>query len=396
MTSTQRCVWNQFGRGSLMRIKIIGAGIGGLVSAAALKADGHEVTVYERRPDAGATGAGLTLFNNAFSALDALNLGDTVREVSSSAIGRVRSGQRQPSGRWLVSLPPSSTPSVWSLHRADLHQVLAGQLQPGTLKFSQEVYVSADGAPVLTVNGQPKECDLIIAADGICSEARQQWGLDHGLRYAGYTAWRGITASDAHFANDAGETWGRGLRFGIVPLPDNRIYWFATSQTPQGGTDADASQTVHRLFGSWHRPIPEIIAATEPETILRHDIFDLADLPSTFVHRRGVLLGDAAHAMTPDIGQGAGQAIEDAATLTLLLRGATIHNLDQVLERYDNLRRPRTRAFWRLARTTGRIAQLSNPGVALLRDTGLRALPASVLARSMARVHRWEAPTSTT
>lgn len=379
-----------------MRIKIIGAGIGGLVSAAALQADGHEVTVYERRPDAGATGAGLTLFSNAFAALDALNLGETVREVSSSAIGRVRSGQRQPSGRWLVSLPPSDTPSVWSLHRADLHQALAGQLQPGTLRFSQDVHPSAAGAPVLTVNGQQEECDLIIAADGIRSEARQRWGLDHGLRYAGYTAWRGITASNAHFANHAGETWGRGLRFGIVPLPDNRIYWFATSQTPPRGIDTHASQTVHRLFESWHHPIPEIIAATEPETILRHDIYDLAALPSTFVYRRGVLLGDAAHAMTPDIGQGAGQAIEDAATLTLLLRGATVLNLDQILERYDSLRRPRTRVLWRQARMTGRIAQLSNPGAALLRDTGLRALPASVLARSMAQVHRWEAPTSIT
>lgn len=379
-----------------MRIKIIGAGIGGLVSAAALQAYGHEVTIYERRPDAGPTGAGLTLFRNAFAALDALNLGDTVREVSSSAIGRVRSGQRQPSGRWLVSLPPSDTLSVWSLHRADLHQALAGQLQPGTLRFSQDVHPSADGAPVLTVNGRQEECDLIIAADGIRSEARQLWGLDHGLRYAGYTAWRGIAASDARFANEAGETWGRGLRFGIVPLPGNRIYWFATSQTPQGGTDTDASQTVHQLFGSWHDPISEIITATEPDTILRHDIYDLAGLPSTFVCGRGVLLGDAAHAMTPDIGQGAGQAIEDAATLSLLIRGATTHNLDQVLERYDNLRRPRTRALWRQARLSGRIAQLSNSGAAFIRDVSLRLLPASILANSMTRVHRWEAPISTT
>lgn len=378
-----------------MRIGVIGAGVGGLVAATALQTDGHDVAVYERRSDAGAVGAGLTLFGNAFAALDAVGLGDLVREVSSTAIGRLRSGQRQPSGRWLISLPPSETPSVRSLHRTDLHRALVQCLEPGTLQFSQTPRVSADGSPVLSIDGRTERFDLVVAADGIRSDARRQWGLDRGLRYAGYTAWRGVTTSTGHLSDEAGETWGRGARFGIVPLPDDRVYWFATSQTPPGGSDTDVSGALHRRYGSWHSPIQQLIDATPSETILRHDIYDLAAFPRTLVRSRGVLIGDAAHAMTPDLGQGAGQAIEDAATLTVLLRGAGASDLDRLLERFDLLRRPRTRGLWRQSRLTGRIAQLSNPLAVRVRDAGLRATPSSLLASAMTRVQRWEAPTVT-
>ena len=375
-----------------MRIGIIGAGIGGLVATAALQADGHEVAIYERRNDAGSIGAGLTLFSNAFAALDAIGLGDTVRAVSSTAIGRLRSGQRQPSGRWLVSLPPSETPTVRSLLRANLHHALVNRLEPDSLRLSCSVCASADGSPVLNVNGREERFDLVVAADGIRSDARTQWGLNREIRYAGYTAWRGISASSGHLADEAGETWGRGARFGIVPLPDERVYWFATRTTPPGGTDANARDTLLRLFDSWHAPISDLIEATAPDAILRHDIYDLADFPTSFVHHRGVLIGDAAHAMTPDLGQGAGQAIEDAATLTLLLRGADQRTLDGRLARFDSPRRPRTRGMWRQSRLTGRVAQITNPAASKLRDLGLRAAPSSLMANAMAGLQRWEPP----
>ena len=111
-----------------------------------------------------------------------------------------------------------------------------------------------------------------------------------------------------------------------------------------------------------------------------------------FVHGRGVLLGDAAHAMTPDLGQGAGQAIEDAATLALLLRGTQPHNLGSILEQFDRLRRSRTRALWRQSRLTGRVAQARHPIAASLRDAALRATPSSLLAGAMTRTQRWVEP----
>lgn len=375
-----------------MRIGIIGGGIGGLTAAVALQSDGHTVTVYERRADAGAVGTGLTLFGNAFAALDAIELGDLVREVSSTAVGRLRSGQRQPSGRWLVALPPSDAPGVRSLHRSDLHQALVTRLAPGTLRLGEAARVSEDGAPIVTVNRNEEQFDLVVAADGIRGEARARWGLDPGLRYAGYTASRGVTSSTGHLSDEAGETWGRGARFGIVPLPDDRVYWFATRNISPGGTDTDPAESLRRHFGSWHAPILELIDATPPQHILRHDIYDLASFPSTFVRGRGVLLGDAAHAMTPDLGQGAGQAIEDAATLVLLLRDAAVHDLDRILEEYDRLRRARTHGLWRQSRLTGRIAQAASPLAVRIRDAGLRAAPSRLMADAMTRLQQWEMP----
>jgi 2-polyprenyl-6-methoxyphenol hydroxylase-like FAD-dependent oxidoreductase len=379
-----------------MRIAIVGAGIGGLVAAAGLQKDGHDVTVYEQRDGPAAVGAGLTLFDNAFVALDAIGLGDIVRNVSSDAIGRLRSGQRLPSGQWLVSMPPFEAPAIRSLHRVDLQESLLQQLASGTLSLGNRVTVSTEGAPVITIGEHQESFDLVVGADGIRSDARQRWGVDRGLRYAGYTAWRGVAPASGHLADAAGETWGDGARFGIVPLPDDRVYWFATLSTAPGGKDTDALSTLRQLFSSWHAPIAQLLDATPTGTVLRHDISDLAEFPTSFVHNRGVLLGDAAHAMTPDLGQGAGQAIEDAATLVLLLRDRPAEgahaSLDAALQRYDHLRRPRTRALWQQSRRTGAVGQTTGALRVGLRDTALRLIPTSLMAHAMRRVQRWAPP----
>ena len=104
-----------------MRIAVVGAGISGLCAAAGLQRSGHDVVVYERRTEPGAVGAGLTLFKNAFTALDSLGVGAAVRCVSSDAIASMRAGQRAPSGSWMLTVPPDAVASLRSIHRADLH-----------------------------------------------------------------------------------------------------------------------------------------------------------------------------------------------------------------------------------------------------------------------------------
>lgn len=375
-----------------MRVAVVGAGIGGLVTAIGLQADGHDVTVYEQREDAGAIGAGLTLFGNAFAALDAIGLGDQIRQISTDALGRIRSGQRRPSGRWLLCVPPSDQATVRSLHRADLHGTLTPMLDAGSLRLRTKVTVPSDGRPMVRTDSHAEAFDLVVAADGLRSDTRRRWGLDRGLRYAGYTAWRGITASRGHWTDEVGETWGRGARFGMVPLPDGRVYWYATRSTVPDAELGEAHEFLLNHFAVWHSPIREMISGTPAADVLRHDIYDLARMPQSFIHGRGVLLGDAAHAMTPDLGQGAGQAIEDAVTLVLLVRkSARNHSvdLDSVLRRYDRLRRPRTQEFWRRSRAVGRIAQMSNPLGANVRDAVLYATPATVMTPAMNRLHQW-------
>jgi 2-polyprenyl-6-methoxyphenol hydroxylase-like FAD-dependent oxidoreductase len=236
-----------------------------------------------------------------------------------------------------------------------------------------------------------------VAADGLRSRLRSSWPQDPGVRYAGYTAWRGVTESPVDLEGAAGETWGRGLRFGAVPLHDGRVYWFAVASVPAGLRLPDEHAEVRRLFGGWHRPVPALVEATPPAAVLRHDVHDLARPLPTF--RRGgcVLLGDAAHAMTPDLGQGGNLALEDGVTLARLLTGLAPQDqpdpeaLEGALERYDQLRRRRTQPVARQARALGRVAQARGP-LAVLRDGLLRRVPPSLVAARLRAVQSWRPP----
>lgn len=200
------------------------------------------------------------------------------------------------------------------------------------------------------------------------------------VRYAGYTAWRAVVKAKVEPV--IGETWGRGQRFGIVPMAGGRVYWFAVRNAPEGERDpaGGAKRSLAELFRGWPRPIEELIAAAQEESILRNDIYDIDPLPS-FVRRRVVLLGDAAHAMTPNLGQGACQAIEDSVVLAALLQSKA--PIEAALADYDRRRRARTRSIVLWARRLGRVAQWENPALCILRDFALKMSPNSSGARQM-------------
>ncbi|MET0736163.1 MAG: FAD-dependent monooxygenase [Microbacterium sp.] len=374
-----------------MRIGIIGAGIGGLVAASALQRDGHDVTVFERAADLRPIGAGLSLFGNSFAALDAVGLGDRVRAITTADAPPFTAGQRTPSGRWLVTLPTDAVSSLRIVHRADLQEALTGALEPGTIHTGMDASVDPHGAPLLSIDSREERFDIVVAADGIRSRARAALGLDTGLRYSGYTAWRGVTRRPVDLSGEAGETWGSGRRFGIAPLPDGRVYWFATENRPESTPVDDEGTAVLERFGSWHAPIRELIESTDAADVLRHDIHDLAGPVASFVRGRTILLGDAAHPMTPDLGQGAGQAIEGAASIALLLRGM---GPDEAVEAYDRVRRPRAQRIASRSRAVGRVAQWESPFAVAVRDALLTVTPGSAMGAASARVQTWTAPST--
>ncbi|MEO7349800.1 MAG: FAD-dependent monooxygenase [Terrimesophilobacter sp.] len=411
-----------------MRIAIIGAGIGGLVTAAALHRTGHAVTILEKRPQPGAIGAGLSLFGNSFAALESVGLGDVIAPLITAPESPLRAGQRTTDGRWLVTLPRKATNSMRVLHRIDLHSALADCLEPGTLHSGCDATVTSigqvntelgvpgagravsnkPGMPEVTISstiegeaadpiaGSSATFDLVVAADGIRSSTRTAMGLDTGVRYAGYTAWRGVTDQPVNVHAEAGETWGLGRRFGIAPLPDGRVYWFATENSTEKTTHEDEKAAILSRFGSWHDPIRTLLESTETRAISRHDIYDLASPLESFVKGRVVLVGDAAHAMTPDLGQGAGQAIEDAATLALLLKGTrTGSDIDAALRVYDRTRRARSQWVARKSRAMGKLAQCDSPTRASLRDTVLRMTPNTFVGAAASRLQRWQPPRGT-
>lgn len=357
----------------MCRVAVIGAGIGGLTTAIGMQRNGFQVTVFERAATPTYVGAGLSLFGNAFRALDVVGVGDQVRALGAPQ-GGLTAGQRRPDGRWLALTPPEAISELRVVHRADLHEVLAGALAPGTIRWGT------------AIDEDPAGFDVVVAADGLRSRTRASWPGDPGVRYSGYSTWRGVTSRPVDPRGGAGETVGRGDRFGMVPLADGRVYWFGVSTMPADSTFADEFAEVRRRFGHWHNPIPALLDATEPAAVFRTGIHDLARPLRTFRRGRTVLLGDAAHAMTPDLGQGAGQAMEDAATLTTLL--ATEPDVDRALSAYDRIRRSRTQPIALRARRLGRLLQSRGP----VRDLVLRLTPTRAVAAQLRALQEWQPP----
>jgi 2-polyprenyl-6-methoxyphenol hydroxylase-like FAD-dependent oxidoreductase len=187
-----------------------------------------------------------------------------------------------------------------------------------------------------------------------------------------------------------GEFWGRGEEFGLLQLPHEQVYMFAGARAPEGGAGPDGELAeLRRRFGGWASPIGELLDQVVPERVLRHDLYYLPDLPS-YVHGPVVLLGDAAHAMTPNMGQGGCQALEDAVTLAAVLEDG--NDIPAALARYDKLRVKRTQSIVKVSRTAGRVG-LATSGV-WLRDHVMRLMPESAMMRSFKTMLNWAPPTT--
>lgn len=341
---------------------VIGSGIGGLSAGIALQQAGLEVEVFERAPELHEVGAGISLWANALQALRYLGLDETVRR-------RGASGGASNLRTWRGDILTEGSPEVQrrfgevvvSLHRAELQQLLLdafGEQHVRRGKTLSRFERTEQGVVAHFADDSQTEGDLLIGADGLYSAVRAQLHGSHAPRYAGYSAWRAV-ASFSLKPDQAGESWGYGQRFGCLPLGGGRTYWFAT-RTQRAGEKAPEGEKVKllQLFKNWHAPIPVLIAATPDERVLHNDIFDRPVL-ETWGEGRVTLLGDAAHPMTPNLGQGACQALEDAAVLGACFRNA--ENVSAALRRYEARRQPRTNRFVRQSRALGTVAQWSSP-----------------------------------
>jgi 2-polyprenyl-6-methoxyphenol hydroxylase-like FAD-dependent oxidoreductase len=355
---------------------VVGAGIGGLTAALALSRTGWQVTVLERAPELGEVGAGLSIWPRAWRILTDLGVADRLVDGSRPAI---QAGLRRPDGRWLAKVRADAverTPVM--VHRARLHSALVETLEEREgVEVRTGVTISglADLDDLDDRDGRGP-ADLVVAADGIRSTIRNELHRREDVRYAGYTAYRGVTAEPVpgEGSTTGGETWGTGVRFGYVPLVDGRTYWFATANRPAGETSGDHHADVTALVGAWHDPIPQLLAATPPSAVIRGDICDLRLPLKRFDHGRVVLLGDAAHATTPNLGQGACAAIEDAAVLTAQLAGHA--RIESAVVAYDRTRRPATQRLVRASRLVGALGQVERGPVVAARDAGLAGMGA--------------------
>lgn len=366
-----------------MRVIVVGGGIAGLSAAIALRKTGHEVVVLERAPRVDPVGAGITLFGNAMRALDRLGVGEAVAARGAAAI---RSAILTWEGRELTRVPSDLLEGTIALHRADLQAALAG----GEVRLGVEVTAVEPGEDAVvakTTDGSEKRGDLLVGADGLSSVVRRAI-VDVPVRYAGYTAWRGVSSVPVE-AGRLTESWGVGERFGLVDMGRGRTYWFATKNAPEGESHEPGGRKaeIRRRFAGWHEPIAAVVEAADESAILRNDVYYLEPLPR-WSDGRVVLVGDAAHATTPGIGQGAAQAIEDAVVLADRL--VRRDDLTTALADYETIRRPRAEAVLKMSRRADKAAQLASPLGCRLRNALVRWLPERAQRRQLESLVHYE------
>jgi 2-polyprenyl-6-methoxyphenol hydroxylase-like FAD-dependent oxidoreductase len=360
-----------------MRALVVGGGIAGLSTAIGLRRAGVDVTVFERARELEEIGAGLSLWSNAMQALERLGVADAVRERGAIA-RRVRS--LTPRGDIVSDVALDGFPAVSAgVHRADLQSALAEALGLDALRlgatcvgFTDE----GDGVVARFEGGGDERGDVLIGADGLNSTVRRQLLAHERPRYAGFVGWRAVTSRDERLveAGTWSQTTGRGVLFGVIDIGRGRLYWFVSEARPEtdGERPPGRKRAILELVRGWHDPVEAIVEGTDEAAIFRTNIYDRKPV-KRWSAGRVTLVGDAAHVMTPVLGQGAAQAIEDAVVLAECVGGE--RDVAAALRRYEERRRRRANGLVRQSRQLGRVFHLRNPVACRLRDAAMKATP---------------------
>jgi len=385
-----------------IRALIIGGGIGGLAVAVALQRIGASVRVFERGPAIAEVGAGLSIWSNAMLALRRLGLERAALDHG-SVIERVRSVNA--TGAPLAATDFSSlgeragAPSI-CIHRAELQSLLFEAVSAGTtsrVATGRECVGFAEEASAVAAvfsDGSREEGDLLIGADGIHSTIRKSLLGNEATRFAGYCAWRGIAhgVGSRLPEREALMVLARGAQAGAFHCGADDVYWFLTRNTPRGSQcdSQDARTDIRAHIADWRVEFRAFVEATAADAILCNDVIDR---PPRRVWGRGrvALLGDAIHATTPNLGQGACQALEDAVVLANAISRST--TIEAGLRAYEDRRRARANSVIAQSWRMGNVLQLANPMAVWLRDAiSSTALGQKVSDRLFARLLCVELP----
>lgn len=375
----------------MKKIIIIGGGIGGLCAANALQKKGIESHVYEKVPEIKGVGAGITLSINAVLALRRAGLDEPIlragQELQRMCI--LNEQGKTIAHTDLLPLAKQYGTSNVSIHRANLHEILIDRLQTGSLhtgKVFSRCIEEGEGLVVEFTDGTKTTGDALLAFDGIHSTVRGQFMPHAQIRYAGYTCWRAvIDYIPENASTHSTESWGKGKRFGIVPLSNGKVYWFATVNAPANDPTMKHMDAVdlRKLFSSFHDPVADILRHTSDDQLIWNDIIDLQPI-SRYAFGRVALGGDAAHATTPNLGQGAGMAIEDAITVARLL---SENEAKEALQLYEKARIKRTHDIVNTSYRLGAVGQWENKLLRSVRNVAFRMIPVSAQEKQMRQLY---------
>jgi len=364
-------------------VNIIGAGIGGLTTALTLMQKGLDVKIFESSAEIKPVGAGIIIANNAMQVFQKLGIQSKI-EQAGNKISCMKITNQQLNNISVVDLAPYEKKygvHNIAIHRGELQKILANEIGYDHISLSKRLtkIKKAEFFKLTFEDQSTIESKVLIGADGLRSVVRNQLFEKCTLRNANQICWRGVCEIDLpeKYHHELNEAWGRGKRFGFVKISDKKVYWYALTNAKN--VEADEVD-LPELFSDFHPDILNIIAATKKEKIIVSDILDLKPI-NKWQSENVCLIGDAAHATTPNLGQGACQAIEDAYILGKLLdKGIAIGD---TFKEYENLRRKKAHAIVNTSWTVGKMAHIENSFGIWLRNLAMKNLPKSANKKQM-------------
>lgn len=364
-------------------VNIIGAGISGLTIALTLKQRGLNVNIFESSAEIKPVGAGIIIANNAMQVLKKMGIQDKI-EKAGNKISYMKITDTQLNDISVVNLTAYEKKygvHNIAIHRGELQKILATEVGYDNINLSKRLSIieKTELFKLTFEDSSTIECKLVIGADGLKSVVRNQLFETSTLRNANQICWRGICEMELpqKYHNELNEAWGKGKRFGFVKISDTKIYWYALTNSKNVKPE-DINLT--KLFSEFHSDILQIIAATVKEQIIVNDIIDLKSIDK-WQSEKVCLIGDAAHATTPNLGQGACQAIEDAYVLGKLLDSGL--ELENTFKEYENLRRKKAHIIVNTSWTVGKMAHIENSFIIWVRNFVMKNLPKSANKKQM-------------
>ena len=343
-------------------VSIIGGGIGGLATAAALLKKGFKVQVYERAQALRPVGAGMTLSPNGLNSLAAIEP-KIVEALKQGGSEVQRLTMKRSSGEMIISKPVALTEQfgqpMLNIMWSRLQSIIAATLPPGVVHLNHRciaIEQHENGVKAHFENGESVESDLLIGADGINSMVRQSLVGDGAPAYAGRMSWRAVIKfphEDLIPNSSTGFTGPDGKNFMLFDMGERYTYWSAGALLAEPAPSAPPKEVKDRVlktFSGWADLVEGIVKATPAADIVERTISDRPPLRH-WSHGRVTLLGDAAHPVVPVLGQGANMTFEDAHEIAEFL--ASSHNIETALQGYEASRTPRTDAIYARSASLG-------------------------------------------
>ncbi|UWX61748.1 FAD-dependent monooxygenase [Chryseobacterium oranimense] len=368
-------------------ISIIGAGIGGLALGNILKNHQLGFTIYESAPEIKPAGAGIMMAVNAMQIFDRLGLKGKIENAGNKVHGiSITDEFLKPITKTEISaLEKKYSSCNVAIHRAELQKILAENIGYEHIKLNHSLsrIEKNQNYSLHFENGIQAESKIIFGTDGIHSKTRSQILKTGSIRNARQKCWRGILEFDLpeELNHEAIEMWGKGKRFGFVKISEKKVYWYALVNEKKYKRDWSVSD----YFKDFHTLTLQILEATLDKNIILNDIIDLAPI-SSWHSENLCLIGDAAHATTPNMGQGACQAIEDAYIIGRLLE--TSQDFNALFEKFQQIRRKKVDYIVNTSWKIGKISQWEKGNT--LRNFLMRLIPESSNQKLAEKIIRLE------